>query len=178
MLRMNRLIICVTLLSSSMLCSGQTANQSAPQDIVPGRLQSILDLPLAQSVEQRQQYKSPLKAAYERQLALGDKDCQTESNQGQQPYNICIGKANEQADADFAVFYNNLQMLCHDQNQLATLQASQHSWQQYRDSAMKAATAAWPNGTGAPGFAGEVYLSLVRNRMKELYKIYGLNISQ
>jgi uncharacterized protein YecT (DUF1311 family) len=176
---MNRLIICATLLSSSMLCWGQTANKNTtPQDIDPGRLKNILALPLTQAIEQRQQYKLPLKAAYERQLALIGKDCETRSEQGQQPYNICIGNADQQADADFGVFYNNLQMLCHDQEQLATLQASQHSWQQYRDSAMKAAEAAWPNGTGAPGFAGEVYLSLLRNRMRDLYKIYGLNISQ
>jgi hypothetical protein len=43
---------------------------------------------------------------------------------------------------------------------------------------MKATNAAWPSGTGAPGFAGEVYLRLVRDRMKELYEIHGLNISQ
>ncbi len=43
---------------------------------------------------------------------------------------------------------------------------------------MKAADAAWPTGTQASGFAGEVYLRLVRDRMNELYDIYGLNISQ
>ena len=176
---MKRLLVSIALLSSSALCGGQTANHTAtPQNIAPAQLQNVLALPLTQSVEQRQKYKLPLKAAYDRQIALIGKDCETESNQGQQPYNICIGKADDQADSDFAVFYNNLQMLCHDQRQLATLQASEHTWQQYKDSAMEAAHAAWPNGTGAPGFAGEVYLSLVRNRMKELYKIYGLNISQ
>jgi hypothetical protein len=36
----------------------------------------------------------------------------------------------------------------------------------------------WPNGTGAPGFAGEVHLSLVRDHMRELHEIYGLNIAQ
>ena len=35
-----------------------------------------------------------------------------------------------------------------------------------------------PDGTGAPGFAAEVYLSLVRNHMRELNEIYGQNISQ
>jgi uncharacterized protein YecT (DUF1311 family) len=176
MLRMNRLIICVTLLSASMLCGGQTKTRSARPDIAPARLQSILALSLSQGVLKREQYKQSLEAAYNRQLALTHKDC--EAVEGQQPYNICIGKADERADADFSVFYNNLQLLCHDQNQLATLQASERSWQQYRDSAMKAAHAAWSEGTGAPGFAGEVYLALVRNRMKELYKIYELNISQ
>jgi len=54
------------------------------------------------------------------------------SQQGQQPYNICIGKL----------------ML------------------------------PGPTAQERPVFAGEVYLSLLRNRMKELYEIYGLNISQ
>jgi uncharacterized protein YecT (DUF1311 family) len=175
---MNRLIVNIALTISSTLCHGQAPAQTVPQDIAPARLQSLLVLPLMQAVEQRQQYKLPLKAAYNRQLAFEGKDCASESERGQQPYNICMGKANEQADVDFAVFYNNLQMLCHDQDQLATLQASEHSWQQYRDSAMKATNAAWPEGTGAPGFAAEVYLSLLRNRLKELREIYGLNISQ
>jgi hypothetical protein len=34
-----------------------------------------------------------------------DKDCEAESKQGQQPYNICIGQAEKQADNDFAIFY-------------------------------------------------------------------------
>jgi uncharacterized protein YecT (DUF1311 family) len=105
-------------------------------------------------------------------------DCQTEDDRGQQQYNICMGQADEEADKDFAIFYNNLQMLCHDQDQLATLQDSEKTWKIYSESAMKAARAAWPNGTGAPGFAGQVYLSLVRDYMRELNEIYGLNISQ
>lgn len=173
---MNRLVITVALFGLSMVSNGQAPNQPIPQDIVPTRLQSVLALPLSQSVQAREQYKPPLRAAYNRQLASEGRDCETVS--GQQPYNVCMGKANEQADADFAIFYNNLQMLCHDQNQLATLQASEHSWQQYKESAMKAAHAAWPNGSGAPGFAGEIHLSLVRGRMKELHEIYALNISQ
>jgi len=67
-----------------------------------------------------------------------DKVCKAESKPGQQPYNICIGQAEERADNDFAIFYNNLQMLCHDQDQLATLQASEKAWQIYRDTIVKA----------------------------------------
>ena len=107
-----------------------------------------------------------------------DKVCKAESKPGQQPYNICIGQAEERADNDFAIFYNNLQMLCHDQDQLATLQASEKAWQIYRDTIVKATHGSWPNGTGAPGFAGEVHLSLVRDHMRELHEIYGLNIAQ
>ncbi len=117
---MNRVFITVALLTSSIVSNGQTTNQPTPENIAPARLQSILDLPLAQAVDQRQQFKSPLKTVYNRQSALAGKDCSAESEQGQQPYNICMGKANEQADADFAIFYNNLQMLCHDQDQLVT----------------------------------------------------------
>jgi hypothetical protein len=69
-------------------------------------------------------------------------------------------------------------MLCHDQDQLTTLQASEKAWQMYENSAMKATRASWPDGTGAPGFAGQVNLSLVRDRMRELDEIYGLNIAQ
>lgn len=172
-----RRLIFVLLLNPFTLWSQQSIEPAA-HDIAPAQLQRILALPLSQAVQQREQYKQPLRAAYNRQSELAGKDCPAEAELGQQPYNICIGKATEQADADFAVFYNNLQMLCHDQDQLTTLQASEHVWQQYRDAAMNAAHAAWPEGTGAPGFAGEVYLTLVRNRMKELYKIYGLNIAQ
>jgi uncharacterized protein YecT (DUF1311 family) len=149
--------------------------QTIPQNVSAAQLQAILDLPLTQAVKLRETYKVPLKAAYARQTG---KDCQAEVKQGQQPYNICMGKAGEQADNDLAIFYNNLQLLCHDQDQLTTLQAFQATWQLYRDSAGKAAHASWPDGTGAPGFAGEVYLSLVRYHMRELDQIYGLNISQ
>jgi hypothetical protein len=43
---------------------------------------------------------------------------------------------------------------------------------------MKATRAAWPDGTGASGFASQVYLSLVRDHMRELNGIYSLNIAQ
>jgi uncharacterized protein YecT (DUF1311 family) len=106
------------------------------------------------------------------------KDRQAESEQGQQPYNICMGQVSERVDTDYAIFYNNLQMLCHDQDELTTLHASEKAWKIYEDSALKATHAAWPDGTGASGFASEVYLSLVRDRMRELHEIYGLNIAQ
>jgi uncharacterized protein YecT (DUF1311 family) len=111
-------------------------------------------------------------------MSKNDKDCQAESQQGQQPYNICMGQAEQQADNDLALFYNNLQMLCHDLDQLTTLQASEKAWRLYRDSLITATHAAWPDGSGAPGFASQVRLSLVRDRMRELHEIYGLNIAQ
>jgi hypothetical protein len=43
---------------------------------------------------------------------------------------------------------------------------------------MKATRAAWPDGTGALGFAGQIYLFLVRDYMRNPSEIYGLNISQ
>jgi uncharacterized protein YecT (DUF1311 family) len=152
--------------------------QRASQDISPAQLQTVIDLPLNQAVKQRETYKAPLKAAYDRQITITGKDCQAESKEGQQPYNVCMGQAWVQADKDFAAFYRNLQMLCHNQDELSTLQDSQRAWVTYADSAMKAAHACWPDGTGAPGFAAEVYLSLVRNHMRELNEICGLNISQ
>jgi uncharacterized protein YecT (DUF1311 family) len=161
-------------LALPMFCYGQRASQ----DISPAQLQTVIDLPLNQAVKQRETYKAPLKAAYDRQITITGKDCQAESKDGQQPYNVCMGQAGVQADKDFAAFYRNLQMLCHDQDQLSTLQDSQRAWVTYADSAMKAARACWPDGTGAPGFAAEVYLSLVRNHMRELNEIYGQNISQ
>jgi uncharacterized protein YecT (DUF1311 family) len=111
-------------------------------------------------------------------MTISGKDCEVEAKLGQQPYNICMGEADEQADRDYATFYNNLQLLCHDQDQLRTLQSSEKAWQTYRDAMAKATDSSWPEGTGAPGFAGEVRLLLLRNRMRELYKIYGLNITQ
>jgi len=152
--------------------------QTAPQNISPAQLRVVIDLPLEQAVQRREAYKGPVQSPYARQLALSGMDCQTEADRGQQQYNVCMGQADEEADKDFAIFYNNLQMLCHDQDQLATLQDSEKTWKIYSESAMKAARAAWPNGTGAPGFAGQVYLSLVRDYMRELNEIYGLNISQ
>ena len=122
--------------------------------------------------------KAEANSAYARQMESTGKLCQAEAARGQQPYNICIGQADEAADRDLAVFYNNLQMLCHDPNQLAALQESEKSWRTYSQSAMKATHAAWPQGTGAPGFAGEVYLSLVRDHMRELHEIYALDITQ
>jgi uncharacterized protein YecT (DUF1311 family) len=150
--------------------------QSQTRDISPTQLQAILSLPLEQAVKQRETYKVPLKSAYDRQMAATGKDCQ--AVQGQQPYNVCMGHVSVQADKDFAIFYNDLQMVCHNQDQLATLQASEKAWLRYKDSAMKATFAAWPDGTGASGFAGGVYVSLVRNRMRELNGIYALNIAQ
>jgi uncharacterized protein YecT (DUF1311 family) len=152
--------------------------QVTPKDISPSRLQTILGLPLNEAVRQRAVYKEALRSAYERQMSMSDKDCRVEGNQGQQPYNICVGKAEEQTDNDYAIFYNNLQLLCHDQIQLKTLQDSEKVWRTYRDAIEKATHAAWSEGTGAPGFSGQVYLLLVRNRMRELDKIYGLNITQ
>jgi uncharacterized protein YecT (DUF1311 family) len=152
--------------------------QTKTQDISRAQLQAVIDLPLNQAVKLRENYKRPLKSAYDRQVAMTGKDCQPESKQGQQPYNICMGQASEQADTDFAIFYNNLQMLCHDQRQLETLQEFEKTWLTYRDSAIKATHASWPDGTGASGFASEVYLSVIRNHMRELAKIYGLNIAQ
>ena len=69
-------------------------------------------------------------------------------------------------------------MLCHDQDQLIALQMSEASWISYRENAMKAANVSWPDGTASPGVVGRVYLSLVRDRMNELYETYELNISQ
>lgn len=170
---------CAALIVSLFLFAGFVgASAQSPQDISVAQLDRVMQLPLTQAVKQREIYKVPLKAAYERQMGLVGKDCSAESVQGQQPYNICMGYATEQADRDFATFYNNLQMLCHDQDQLAALQSSRRAWESYRDSAMKAAQAAWSEGTGAPGFASEVYLSLLRNYMQELDEIYGLNIAQ
>ena len=171
---MNRLacVAILVLLPAPICCTGQ----ATPENISPSRLQAILDLPLSKAVDERATYKVPLKSAYQRQMS--DKDCAVEISQGQQPYNICIGKADEQADREYATFYNNLQLLCHDQDQLRTLQSSEQVWRTYREAMAKATDASWPEGTGAPGFAGEVYLLLLRNRMRELYKIYGLNISQ
>jgi uncharacterized protein YecT (DUF1311 family) len=171
--RMKRLIL---LLFAFAVISGQA--QMGPQNISSAQLQVLLDLPLDQAIQRRNTYKGPLKAAYARQIALIGKDCQTEMAQGQQPYNICMGQADEEADRDYATFYNNLQWLCHDGEQLKTLQSSQTAWKAYQESAMNAASAAWSSGTGAPGFAGEVYLTLLRDNMRELHKIYGLNISQ
>ena len=141
------------------------------------RLRAIISLPLDQAIEKREIYKAPLKSAYERQMAISDKDCEAEKEH-QQSYNICMRQAEVRADHDFAIFYNNLQLLCHDEDQLRTMQGSEKAWQVYQDTIDKAAHAAWPDGSGAPGFASQVHLLLVRNRMRELHTIYGLNIAQ
>src|ERR1035441_862825 len=99
-------------LALPMFCYGQRASQ----DISPAQLQTVIDFPLNQAVKQRETYKAPLKAAYDRQITITGKDCQAESKDGQQPYNVCMGQAGVQADKDFAAFYRNLQMLCHDQD--------------------------------------------------------------
>jgi uncharacterized protein YecT (DUF1311 family) len=153
------------------LCWAQT-----PQDIPISRLHSVLDLPLDQAVKQRETYKQPLKAAYERQTALIQKDCQLESQQ--LAYNICMGQASEQADKDYATFYNNLQMLCHNDEQLAGLQAFEKVWLVYRNGGVKATRFSWPNGTAASGVVSRVYLSMVRQHMSVLLQIYDLNVSQ
>jgi uncharacterized protein YecT (DUF1311 family) len=167
-------MVLVFLLATPVCCSAQIT----PKDIPPSRLQAIIDLPLNEAIQQRAVYKVPLKSAYERQMGMSDKDCEIETHQGQQPYNICMGKAAEQTEGDYATFYNNLQLLCHDQDQLRTLQSSEQAWRMYRDAMEKAVNASWPEGTGAAGFSGEAELLLIRNRMRELYKIYGLNIAQ
>jgi len=138
--------------------------QTSTQDISSTQLQALLGLPLDQAVHLRETYKEPLKSAYQRQISMLGKDCQAEANQGQQPYNICMGGSSKQADTDYAIFYNNLQMLCHDQDQLTSLQASEKAWKIYENSAMKATQAAWSDGSGASGFASQVYLSLVRDQ--------------
>ena len=152
--------------------------QPTTQDISPAQLHAVIDLPLDQTVHKRETIKGPLKAAYQRQISMLGKDCEAEADEGQQPYNICMGHASEQADKDYAIFYNSLQMLCHDQGQLSTLQASEKAWKIYEDSALKATQAAWSDGSGASGFYGEVYLLLVRDHMRDLQEIFGLNIAQ
>jgi uncharacterized protein YecT (DUF1311 family) len=170
---MKREALLLAVLASTVCTDAQTSpNISAAQ------LQAVIDLPLDQAVKLRETHKGPLKSAYVRQMELVRKDCQAEIDKGQLSYTICMGKADEQADKDFAIFYNNLQMLCHDQDQLTALQVFQATWQEYRKSALEATHAAWPDGTGASGFAAQVYLSLIRNHMSELDEIYGLNISQ
>jgi uncharacterized protein YecT (DUF1311 family) len=153
-------------------CNGQTSVNTVSLN----ELQSVIGLPLSQAVAAREVYKKPLRAALARQTGPAENACQATS--GQQPFNVCMGKADEAADSDFAIFYNNLQMLCHDQDQLLTLQQSEKQWKAYSDSIMKATRAAWHDGTAAPGVAGQVYLSLVRDYMRQLDEIYDLNISQ
>lgn len=164
------------LLSFTLIMSARCIAQTPLKTVSVSELQSVTGLPLNQAVAARETYKKPLKLAFARQMDQAGKDCQNTS--GQQPYNVCIGEADEAADGDFATFYNSLQMLCHDQDQLLTLQQSEKQWKAYIDSAMKAARSAWPDGSGAPGFAGQVYLSLVRDYMRELSEIYSLNIAQ
>ena len=144
--------------------------------VSPTQLQSVTNLPLAEAVKAREIYKRPLKAAYARQMGIAGADCKTV--QGQQPYNVCMGKASELANEDFAVFYRNLQMLCHDQSQLTSLQASERSWEAYKASTIKATAAVWVGGTAASGVVSKVSLSLVRDYMSQLEEIYALNISQ
>ena len=152
--------------------------QTTAQDISSAQLQAVIGLPLDQAVRQRATYKGPLKAAYQRQISVLGKDCEAEADQGEQPYNVCMGQASKQADEDYAMFYNNLQMLCHDQDQLSTLQATEKAWKKYEDSALKATQAAWSDGSGASGFYSQVYLLLVRDHMRDLHEIFGLNIAQ
>ena len=165
-----------TLFSLAVILSARCNAQLSVKTVSPGELQSVNGLPLNQAVAAREVYKKRLKVAFGRQMGQAGKDCQATS--GQQPYNVCMGKADEAADRDLATFYNNLQMLCHNQDQLLTLQQSEKHWEVYSDSAMKATRAAWPSGTGASGFASQVHLSLVRDYMKQLYEIYSLNIAQ
>jgi uncharacterized protein YecT (DUF1311 family) len=171
---MNGKLSVILLLAFSASCHAQTT----PVDISRSQLQAVIGLPLSQVVTQRETFKEPLRSAYQRQISRIDKDCQAEGHRGQQAYNICMGHAEQQADSDFALFYNKLQMLCHDQDQLTTLQASEKAWRLYRESVAKATHSEWAEGSGAPGFATEVQLSLVRDRMRELHEIYGLNIAQ
>lgn len=173
-LRMIRVSVWLCLVIGSVGCRAQQAKQN----IAPEQLQKVLDLPLREAVQQRMAFKEPLKLAYSHQMSLAGKDCESEAAKGQQPYNVCMGTADEQADKDYAVFYSSLQMLCHDQEELSALQSSETRWVAYRQSALEATHAVWPHGTGAPGFAGEVYLFLVRDRMRELHEIFGLNIAQ
>jgi uncharacterized protein YecT (DUF1311 family) len=164
------------LLTLALFMSARCNGQTSVKTVSLNELQSVIGLPLSQAVAAREVYKKPLKAALARQAGQAGTACQTAA--GQQPYNVCMGKEDEMADSDFAIFYNNLQMLCHDEDQLLTLQQSEKQWKAYSDSAMKATRAAWPDGTGAPGFAAQIYLCLVRDYMRELSEIYGLNISQ
>ena len=162
----------VLALFMSCLCDGQTSVKTVSLH----ELQSVIGLPLNQAVAAREAYKKPLKAALARQAGQAGTACQTAS--GQQPYNVCMGQEDETAGSDFAIFYNNLQMLCHDEDQLLTLQQSEKQWKAYSDSTMKATRATWPDGTAAPGVAGQVYLALIRDYMRLLDKIFDLNISQ
>src|ERR1039458_2466671 len=61
-------------LALPMFCYGQRASQ----DISPAQLQTVIDLPLNQAVKQRETYKAPLKAAYDRQITITGKDCAAE----------------------------------------------------------------------------------------------------
>jgi uncharacterized protein YecT (DUF1311 family) len=152
--------------------------QTEPHDITPAQLRAITALPSTEAIHQRQLHKAPLRAAYERQIASEDKDCLAEARQGQQPYNICMGRAEDRANQDFAEFYEHLQRLCWNESQLSALQSSERSWKRYEINAIHAAEVNWSDGTGRSGFLSQVHLSLLRDRMKELYQVYGLNIAQ
>ena len=164
------------LLALALFMSARCNGQTSVKTVSLNELQSVIGLPLSQAVAAREVYKKPLKAALARQAGQAGNACRTAA--GQQPYNVCMGKEDEMADSDFAIFYNNLQMLCHNQAELETLQQSEKQWKVYSDSTMKATRAAWPDGTAAPGVAAQVYLSLVRDYMRQLNEIYDLNISQ
>ncbi len=157
-------------LAASSLCGAQIVER----DISASELTAITGLPLEQAVQKRELYKAPLKAALKRQMNQIGKDCQ--AIEGQQPYNICMGKADQQADADLVIFYDNLPMLCYNQSELSALQRCEQVWQEYRRSAMHAAN--WPEGTAGPGIRGLVDLSLIRSHIQVLVEIYDLNISQ
>jgi hypothetical protein len=60
----------IFLLAVSALCNAQTM----PKNISPSQLQAIIDLPPSEAVKQREIYKVPLKFAYERQMAMSDRD--------------------------------------------------------------------------------------------------------
>jgi uncharacterized protein YecT (DUF1311 family) len=149
-----------------------------PKNISPSQLQAIIDLPPSEAVKHAKSTRCPsslrMNAKWQCQIGI----CEVAANQGQQPYNynICMGKAEEQTDSDYAGFYNNLQLLCHDQDQLVTLQSSEQAWQTYRDAMEARHASSRSDGTRAPGLASRVHLLLVRNRMRELYTMYDLNL--
>lgn len=124
---------------------------------------------LAQDFKARQQHVTAAVAALNADDAKTGKDCVQAKNQYEG--NICTAQVADDADQNFAVFYENLKAIIGDDAQ-KKLQDSQDAWLDYRKKACDAVLDFYKSGTIRNSEYSRCQTRLTRQRMRDLDFLY------
>jgi Lysozyme inhibitor LprI len=143
----------------------------------------------------RQQLRAQAKAAFDAEAAR-EKGGDCREAQNTQEFNTCFGDAVTIADQHLEAYEEALEAILalHDPDQPSTpsvgiagpVQTPQQDatefdhleqlWHTYLDAASTAAFHQFDGGTGGPSFGLETHLRLVRNHLRELNTLYGIEL--